>query len=153
MLRTFSKLHGLAGLRLGWGYGNSKIINYLMAVRGPFSVNSMAISAGIIAMNDIDFQNYCFHFNSKSMKFMEIELEKLDIKFIKSSTNFILINLSDNEKLSAKNAVLFFKNNGVLVREMNVYNLPNYIRVSLGTEEENEYFLKLLKKFIIQNDN
>ena len=87
------------------------------------------------------------------MKFMEIELDNLGVKFIKSSTNFILINLSDKDKLSAQNAVLFFKKNGVLVREMNVYNLPNYIRVSLGTEEENKYFLKLLKKFITQNDN
>ena len=153
MLRTFSKLHGLAGLRLGWGYSDSKIINYLMAVRGPFSVNSIAIEAGIIAMKDIDFQNYCFDFNIKSMKFMEIELDNLSVNFIKSSTNFILINLSDKDKLSAQNAVLFFKKNGVLVREMNVYNLPNYIRVSLGTEEENKYFLKLLKKFIIKNDN
>ena len=153
MLRTFSKLHGLAGLRLGWGYGNSKIINFLMAVRGPFSVNSMAIEAGIIAMKDIDFQNYCFDFNLKSMKFMEIELNKLGVKFINSSTNFILINLSDQDESLAKNAVLFFKKNGVLVREMNVYNLPNYIRVSLGTEKENHYFLKLLKKFISQNDN
>ena len=87
------------------------------------------------------------------MKFMETELDNLGVKFIKSSTNFILINLSDKDKLSAQNAVLFFKKNGVLVREMNVYNLPNYIRVSLGTEEENKYFLKLLKKFIIKNDN
>ena len=87
------------------------------------------------------------------MKFMEIELDNLGVKFIKSSTNFILINLSDKDKLSAQNAVLFFKKNGVLVREMNVYNLPNYIRVSLGTEEENKYFLKLLKKFIIKNDS
>ena len=87
------------------------------------------------------------------MKFMEIELVNLGVKFIKSSTNFILINLSDKDKFSAKNAVLFFKNNGVLVREMNVYNLPNHIRVSLGTEEENKYFLKLLKKFIIKNDS
>ena len=86
------------------------------------------------------------------MKFMEIELDNLGVKFIKSSTNFILINLSNKDKLSAQNAVLFFKKNGVLVREMNVYNLPNYIRVSLGTEEENKYFLKLLKKFIIKND-
>ena len=84
------------------------------------------------------------------MKFMETELDDLGVKFIKSSTNFILINLSDKDKLSAQNAVLFFKKNGVLVREMNVYNLPNYIRVSLGTEEENKYFLKLLKKFIIK---
>ena len=124
-----------------------------MAVRGPFSVNSIAIEAGIIAMKDIDFQNYCFDFNLKSMKFMETELDDLGVKFIKSSTNFILINLSNNNKLLAKNAVSFFKNNGVLVREMNVYNLPNYIRVSLGTDEENKYFLKLLKKFIIKNDN
>ena len=124
-----------------------------MAVRGPFSVNSMAIEAGIIAMKDIDFQNHCFDFNLKSMNHMEIELEQLDIKFINSSTNFILINLSEKDKRSAQNAVLFFKKNGVLVREMNVYNLPNYIRVSLGTEEENKYFLKLLKKFIIKNDN
>ena len=153
MLRTFSKLHGLAGLRLGWGYSNSKIINYLMAVRGPFSVNSMAIEAGIIAMKDIDFQNYCYDFNLKSMKFMEIELKKLGVKFINSSANFILMNLSEDKKYLAKDAVLFFKNNGVLVREMNVYNLPEYIRVSLGNEEENNYFLKLLKKFITQNDN
>ena len=72
MLRTFSKLHGLAGLRLGWGYSNSKIINYLMAVRGPFSVNSIAIQAGIIAMKDIDFQNsphYCIE--------LEIDLEQI----------------------------------------------------------------------------
>ena len=124
-----------------------------MSVRGPFSVNSVAIEAGIIAMKDIDFQNYCFDYNLKSMKLMEIELEKLGIKFINSSTNFILINLSDKDKFTAKNAVLFFKNNGVLVREMGVYNLPNYIRVSLGTEEENKYFLKLLKKFFIKNDN
>ena len=74
MLRTFSKLHGLAGLRLGWGYGDSKLINYLMGVRGPFSVNSMAIEAGIIAMKDIDFQNYCFDFNLKEWKFMERDL-------------------------------------------------------------------------------
>ncbi len=153
MLRTFSKSHGLAGLRLGWGYSNCKIINFLMAVRGPFSVNSIAIEAGIIAMKDIEFQNYCYDFNIKSMKFMEIELGKLGVKFINSSTNFILLNLSDQNKNAAKNAALFFKHNGVLVREMNVYNLPNYIRVSLGTEEENDYFLKLLKKFIIQNDN
>ena len=84
------------------------------------------------------------------MKFMEIELDNLGVKFIKSSTNFILINLSDKDKISAQNAASFFKKNGVLVREMNVYNLPNYIRVSLGTEEENKYFLKLLKKFIIK---
>tara|TARA_X000000950_G_scaffold207450_1_gene249507 strand:- start:321 stop:584 length:264 start_codon:yes stop_codon:yes gene_type:complete len=87
------------------------------------------------------------------MKFMEMELDHLGVKFIKSSTNFILINLSDKDKLSAQNAALFFKKNGVLVREMNVYNLPNYIRVSLGTEEENKYFLKLLKKFITKNDS
>jgi len=63
------------------------------------------------------------------------------------------MNLSEHKKYLAKDAVLFFKNNGVLVREMNVYNLPEYIRVSLGNEEENNYFLKLLKKFITQNDN
>ena len=124
-----------------------------MAVRGPFSVNSIAIEAGIIAMKDINIQNHCFDFNQKSMKFMEIELEKLGVKFINSSTNFVLINLSGKDKFAAKNAVLFFKNNGVLVREMSVYNLPNYIRVSLGTKEENEYFLKLLKKLITQNEN
>ena len=56
MLRTFSKLHGLAALRLGWGYSSEKIVNYLMTVRGPFSVNSVAIKAGIIAMEDLNFR-------------------------------------------------------------------------------------------------
>ena len=154
MLRTFSKLHGLAGLRLGWGYSNSQIINYLMSVRGPFSVNSVAINAGIIAMEDLEFQDYCYNFNSKCLKWMECQLNQLGLEFIKSITNFILIKISSKDLSLSDKAVAFFKEKGLLVRGMNVYNLPLYIRVSFGTEEENQYFIKILKEFLsLKNGN
>ena len=148
MLRTFSKLHGLAALRLGWGYSSEKIVNYLMTVRGPFSVNSVAIQAGIIAMEDLNFQDYCFNYNLESMKWIENELNKINVFFQKSSANFFLMKLDKQNKSSAIELQKFFSSKGILVRNMNVYNLPEYIRVSLGTKVENRYFIEVLKKFI-----
>ncbi len=148
MLRTFSKLHGLAALRLGWGYANEKIINYLMTVRGPFSVNAIAIKAGILAMQDLDFQDYCYKFNLENMKWMENELNKIGIVFQKSFANFILLKLDSKDNNSAMELEKFFCSRGILVRNMKVYNLPEFIRVSLGTKNENEYFIKILTEFL-----
>lgn len=148
MLRTFSKLHGLAALRLGWGYASEKIVNYLMTVRGPFSVNTIAIHAGIIAMEDLNFQKYCYNFNIENMEWMENELNKINVSFKKSSTNFFLMKLEKTNKHSAIELEKFFSSKGILVRNMKVYNLPKYIRVSLGTKVENKYFIKVLKQFM-----
>jgi len=148
MLRTFSKLHGLASLRLGWGYCSNYILNNLMKVRGPFSVNLAAILAGTAAINDIDFQNKSIEHNIKWMSWLEKELKKLNLSFQTSVTNFLLIKFSNETKFNAQSAEKFLASRGILVRGMSVYNLPSYLRVSLGTEEENMTLIKELKSFL-----
>ena len=149
MLRTFSKLHGLAGLRLGWGYCSKKILKVLMTVKPPFSVNSIAISSGIIAIQDSDFQKKSFEYNKKNMIWMENQLDELSITYKKSVTNFVLIKFPKSEKLNAKKAESFFSERGILVRSMDAYNLPEYIRVSLGKTDENKTFINNLKEFLV----
>ena len=148
MLRTFSKLHGLASLRLGWGYCSNYILNNLMKVRGPFSVNLAAIMAGTAAINDIDFQNKSIEHNIKWMSWLEKELKKLNLSFQISVTNFLLIKFSNETQFNAESAEKFLASRGILVRGMSVYNLPSYLRVSLGTEEENRTLIKELKSFL-----
>ena len=91
MLRTFSKLHGLASLRLGWGYSSENIIENLMKVRGPFSVNAAAIMAGVAALEDLEFQKKSVQHNLKWMSWLETELKSLNLDFQSSITNFLLI--------------------------------------------------------------
>ncbi len=148
MLRTFSKLHGLAGLRLGWGYSSESIIKILMSVRGPFSVNSIAIEAGIVAIEDKDFQKKSFNYNKKYMKWFEKELNKLNVLYQKSVTNFLLIKFPIVKNKDSEAAENFFSEQGILIRNMTPYNLKEYIRVSLGTVEQNKRFMNSLKKFI-----
>ena len=148
MLRTFSKLHGLASLRLGWGYCSNYILNNLMKVRGPFSVNLAAVLAGTAAIQDIGFQTKSVEHNVKWMNWLEKELKNLNLSFQTSVTNFLLIKFSSETKYNAKNAEKFLANRGILVRGMSVYNLPSYLRVSLGTEEENVTLIKELKSFL-----
>jgi len=148
MLRTFSKLHGLASLRLGWGYCSNYILNNLMKVRGPFSVNLAAILAGTAAINDIDFQNRSIEHNIKWMDWLEKELKKLNLSFQTSVTNFLLIKFSNETQFNAQSAEKFLASRGILVRGMSVYNLPSYLRISLGTEEENMTLIKELKSFL-----
>ncbi len=148
MLRTFSKLHGLASLRLGWGYCSEYILTNLMKVRGPFSVNSAAMLAGIAAIEDIEFQEKSVSHNLEWMRWFEKELKLLNLDFQTSVTNFLLIKFPNNVLNSAQNAVKFLAEKGILVRGMNAYGLPNYLRVSIGNEEENIIFIKQLKSFL-----
>ena len=148
MLRTFSKLHGLASLRLGWGYCSEYILSNLMKVRGPFSVNSAAMLAGIAAIEDIEFQEKSVAHNLEWMGWFEKELKLLNLDFQTSVTNFLLIKFPNDVLNSAQNAVKFLAEKGILVRGMNAYGLPNYLRVSIGNEEENITFIKQLKSFL-----
>ena len=148
MLRTFSKLHGLASLRLGWGYCSEYILGNLMKVRGPFSVNTAAMLAGIAAIEDTEFQEKSVAHNVEWMQWFEKELKLLNLDFQKSVTNFLLIKFPNEVLNSAENAVKYLADKGILVRGMNAYGLPNYLRVSIGNEEENITFIKQLKNFL-----
>ena len=148
MLRTFSKLHGLASLRLGWGYCSQYILDNLMKVRGPFSINTPAIIAGIAAVEDTHFQKKSIAHNIEWMIWLEKQLKLLHLDFQKSVTNFLLIKFPNQVKYSAQNAEKFLAKRGILVRGMGVYNLPNYLRVSIGTEKENITLINELKNFL-----
>ncbi len=148
MLRTFSKLHGLASLRLGWGYCSEYILSNLMKVRGPFSVNTAAMLAGIAAIEDIEFQNKSVAHNLKWMSWLENEIKLLKLDFQRSVTNFLLIKFPNETRYNAQNAEKFLAEKGILVRGMNAYGLSNYLRVSIGNEEENIIFINELKNFI-----
>ncbi len=147
MLRTFSKLHGLASLRLGWGYASENIIENLMKVRGPFSVNTAAILAGVAALEDLEFQKKSVQHNLKWMSWFEKELKSLNLDFKKSITNFLLIKFPNEDNYNAENAASFLASKGILVRGMKVYGLSNHLRVSIGTEKENIKFVNELKTF------
>ena len=150
MLRTFSKLHGLASLRLGWGYASENIIANLMKVRGPFSVNTAAIMAGVAALEDLEFQKRSVKHNLKWMSWFEKELKLLNLDFQSSITNFLLIKFPVEQKYSADNAESYLASKGILVRGMKVYGLSNYLRVSIGNKEENIKFINELKTFFMK---
>ena len=151
MLRTFSKLHGLASLRLGWGYCSEDILNSLMKVRGPFSVNIAAIMAGTAAIEDIKFQEKSFQHNKIWMKWLENEIQLLKLDFQPSITNFLLVQFPETADHSAKKAETFLAERGILVRGMEVYGLPNHLRISIGNEIENKILVKELKSFLENN--
>ena len=119
-----------------------------MKVRGPFSVNTAAILAGIAAIEDIEFQVKSVLHNTKWMGWLEKELDALELDFETSVTNFLLIKFPNENLKSAQNAEKFLADKGILVRGMSSYGLSNYLRVSIGNEEENIIFINELKKFL-----
>ena len=118
-----------------------------MKVRGPFSVNSAAIIAGIAALEDLNFQKKSIQHNLKWMSWFEKELKALNLDFQRSITNFLLIKFPIDSKYNAQKAENFLAKKGILVRGMKVYGLSNHLRVSIGTENENIKFVNELKTF------
>ena len=146
MLRTFSKLHALASLRLGWAYCPEKIANILKSVRPAFSVNSLASFAGTAAVKDIEFQKLSFSHNLKTKKWVFKELKDHNISFIPSETNFFLLNFHTKE--IAIDALRFLEEKNIFVRGMQPYNLSNYLRVTIGTKNEMKIFLECILSFL-----
>tara|TARA_A100001011_G_scaffold390028_1_gene472650 strand:- start:2160 stop:3242 length:1083 start_codon:yes stop_codon:yes gene_type:complete len=145
--RTFSKIYGLAGLRVGWGYASKEIINSLNQVKPPFNINSPALSAAEAAIKDNAWLNKEIkHVKKWNDKFYK-EFKKLNIETNKSFTNFLLINF-DRVK---KNSFKIFKllaDRGILVRKMNNYGIKNSLRITIGKNDENKKLILKLKKVI-----
>ena len=145
--RTFSKIYGLAGLRVGWGYGSKVIIDSLKQVKPPFNVNSPALSAAVVAIKDNAWLNKeVKHVNKWNDKFYK-EFKKLNIETNKSFTNFLLINF-DRIKKNSSNIFRLLASSGILVRKMDIYGIKNSLRVSIGKSDENKKFILNLKKVI-----
>ena len=139
-LRTFSKIHGLAALRIGYGYGTSEMISLLQQARQPFNVNAVAQAAAIAAMNDHEWVSQCQKRNQAGLKQLSQGLEHLGIEYIPSHANFILTKPGDGRSL-------FFElqKQGIITRALGP-SLADYLRISVGTEGENIRLLSALEK-------
>jgi histidinol-phosphate aminotransferase len=146
MTRTFSKIHGLASLRLGWAYGPSHVIDVLNRIRGPFNVSLPAIAAGVAAINDTSFLDEALAHNSKWLGWLTDEIRALGLEVTPSVGNFILVHF--NGKKTAPMADAFLQDHDIVVRRMDAYGLPQALRMSVGTEEANDALVKTLKAFL-----
>lgn len=140
-LRTFSKIYGLAGLRIGYGISQPEIITEMNRVRQPFNANSLAQVAAISALDDKEHIVKSREVNRAGKDFLYRELEKRKISYVPSETNFILVEVGDGADIAS--ALL---KKGIIVRDMSCYELPNFIRVTIGVEEANKKFIAELGK-------
>lgn len=142
VLRTFSKAYGLAALRLGFAVSHVDCAGYLNRVRQPFNVNSLALAAGVAAIGDDDYIARSVASNAAGMKQIVAALDALGLPHIPSLGNFVTFDC----KREAKPIYEALLREGVIVRPIGNYGLPNHLRVSIGTEAENQRFIDALKK-------
>jgi len=148
MCRTFSKIHGLAAVRLGWMYGPAHAIDAINRIRGPFNVNASAIAAGIAAIEDNAHQQRSREHNTRWLDWLTIEIGKLGLKVTPSVANFILIHFPETKGRTAGDANAFLMKRGLILRQVGGYKLPNALRMSVGSEEANRLVVKALAEFL-----
>ena len=148
MCRTFSKIYGLAALRLGWLYGPAHIVDALNRIRGPFNVNAPAIAAGVAALADTAHVEKARAHNEKWLAWLSEEIGKLGLKVTPSVGNFLLIHFPDTPGKSAADADRLLTSRGCVLRAVKAYKLPNALRMSVGTEEANRLVVKTLAEFM-----
>ena len=144
VLRTFSKVHGLAGLRLGYGMGHPELIECLQRIRSPFNASSLAQVAGLAALDDREHIARSVESNRREMKFMTGELTLLGVRYTPSAGNFLLIDTGRD----CEEDFIRLLHEGVIVRPMKLYNFPTCLRVTVGVHEENEQFLEALRRVL-----
>jgi histidinol-phosphate aminotransferase len=143
--RTFSKIYGLASLRIGWSYSSSYIADILNKIRGPFNVGGPAQAAAIAALQDEEFFTASKNHNKKWLEVFFEELAKQQkINAHPSIANFILLDFGNVEACQKANQILLAS--GIIFREMTAYGLANCLRMTIGTEEENLRVLEILQK-------
>ncbi|HEX6767908.1 MAG TPA: histidinol-phosphate transaminase [Candidatus Binatia bacterium] len=142
-LRTFSKLYGLAGLRVGYGVGPREIIATLQRVRQPFNVNAPAQWAALAALDDADHVQRSLAVNREGLEFLGGEFKKLGLEFVPSHGNFVLVRVGKGQEVFKQ-----LLSQGVIVRPMGGYQFPEHVRVTVGTMDENRKFIAALQKVI-----
>jgi histidinol-phosphate aminotransferase len=146
--RTFSKLYGLAGLRVGWGYAPQHVVDAIERVRMPFNVSLPAQAAAIAALEDDAFTEASLLHNERELPRLRVGLEALGLELIDGVGNFVVAKFPEATGKTAAEALAFLKERGVTVRGLGGYHMPNHLRISVGTVEGNDAALKLLKEFL-----
>lgn len=152
MTRTFSKIYGLASLRLGWAYCPAHVADVLNRVRGPFNVSLPAQAAGIAALQDTEFTEAAAAHNEQWLHWLEEELARIGLAFDKSAANFVLISFPQQNGCDAAAADAHLRAHGLILRRMEGYGLPQCLRLTVGTEAENRTVIRRLAEFM-QNGN
>jgi histidinol-phosphate aminotransferase len=140
LMRTFSKIYGLAGMRIGYGIGHPDFVAVLEKVRQPFNINLLAQTAAMAALDDVEHVRKTRLNNSAGLKFFEQAFRNLKLEFVPSAANFILVRVGKGRKVFEA-----LQKQGVIVRPMDGYQLPEWIRITIGTPQENERCLSALK--------
>jgi len=148
MTRTFSKIYGLAALRLGWAYGPEPVVDVLNRVRGPFNVSLLAQAAGIAALEDTAHTQAAKAHNDRWRPWLEREIAALGYEVVPSAGNFLLVGFSSAN--GAKAADAFLKSQGLILRAMGGYGLPNHLRLSVGSEDACRRVVAALEAFKAQ---
>jgi histidinol-phosphate aminotransferase len=143
LMRTFSKIYGLAGLRLGYGIGHPELIAALEKVRQPFNINALAQAGALAALDDTEHVARTRANNKAGMKFLEDAFRRLGLQFIPSAANFVLVRVGDGARVSSE-----LQKRGIITRPMAGYQLPEWIRITVGTPAENQRCLTGLRKVL-----
>ncbi|MFG1416860.1 histidinol-phosphate transaminase [Xanthobacter sp. V0B-10] len=148
MTRTFSKIHGLAALRIGWAVGPAPVIDAMNRVRGPFNMNTPALLAGAAAIADAAHVERSVAHNAQWLPWLTAEIEKLGLNVTPSVANFLLIHFPPEQGRTAKEADAFLTRRGLILRSVASYGLPDALRMTVGTEEANLKVVAALKDFL-----
>ena len=145
VLRTFSKIYAMAGARVGYGLSSPTVIDYIERIRPPFNLNKFAQAGAVASLQDKSQVTKSLKHVRTEMKFIFDNLKKLGIKYIDSVGNFFLMSVAP---FKGKDVFVKMLHEGVIIRAMDEYDLPEYVRVTIGTRKENELFLTKLKKVL-----
>ncbi|HLJ64051.1 MAG TPA: histidinol-phosphate transaminase, partial [Stellaceae bacterium] len=135
MLRTFSKIYALGGLRIGWAYGGPEVIGVMNRIRGVFNINLAGQAAALAALQDVTALDRAREHNDLWRPWFAAELMKLGLEVTPSVANFVLAHFPPSPK-DAQSAFLYLQSRGILTRKMGGYHLPEWLRITIGTEAE-----------------
>ena len=141
--RTFSKIYGLAGLRVGYAMGSVEVIRALWKIKPPFDVNQAAQVAAIAALADSEHVEATRKMNTEGVEMLTREFEALGFKVLPTQANFICVRIGER----AKELVAFLESNGMIIRGLTSFGMPEHVRVTVGKPEENAFLLTLVKKW------
>lgn len=150
MTRTFSKIYGLAALRIGWMYGPANIVDAVNRIRGPFNVSTPAMMAAVAAIEDTEHYQMSRTHTEKWRNWLTDEVGKLGLKVTPSVANFILIHFPLDKGKTADDADAFLTKRGLILRALKNYQLPHALRMTVGTEEANRLVVDALREFMGQ---
>ena len=145
IIRTFSKVYGLAGLRVGYGIGHKDLISLMDRVREPFNVNSLSLSAAAAALKDKEYLEKVIAVNETEKNYLYGEFKKIGIEFIETGANFILVKLKGQKAAEISEKLL---DSGVIIRPMDRFGYGDMVRITVGTHKENVKLIKALQRSV-----